>query len=162
MSVSVQDSLIGTWRLVSYEAHDANGNISYPLGKNVKGFLCYTAEGFMSVQVMKEDRPTCSSNDPHFSLMEEIVAAANGYVAYAGRFTVEETAGLVEHHIELSLSPIWVGTDQIRSVTFRACHLYLQGDSVKINGLSQAPHTVWEKVNAHAATGVRDLVRQLT
>jgi hypothetical protein len=144
MSVSVRDSLVGTWRLVSYEAHDANGNISYPLGKNVKGLLCYTEEGFMSVQVMKEDRPR--PNDPHFSLMEEIVAAANGYVAYAGRFTVEEAVGLVKHQVELSLSPTWVGTEQIRSVTFRTGHLYLQGGSVEVNGLSQAPHTVWEKV----------------
>jgi hypothetical protein len=147
MIVSVRDSLIGTWRLVSYEAHDANGNISYPLGKNLKGLLlCYTNEGFMSVQVMREDRRRYSSNDPRFSLMEEIVAAANGYVAYAGRFSVEEATGLVKHHIELSLSPIWVGTDQIRSVTFRSGPLYLQGGSVEINGLSQAPHTVWERV----------------
>jgi hypothetical protein len=146
LNMSMREALIGTWRLVSYEAHDANGNISYPLGRNLQGFLCYTEEGFMSLQVMKADRPRYSSNDPHFSLMEEIVAAANGYVAYAGRFSVEEATGLVKHHIELSLSPIWVGTNQVRSATFKTGRLCLQGSFVEINGLSQAPHTVWEKV----------------
>jgi lipocalin-like protein len=144
--MSMRESLIGTWRLVSYEAHGAHGKISYPLGKNLRGLLCYTEEGFMSVQVMKKDRPKYSSKDLHLSLVEEMAAAANGYVAYAGRFSVDEAAGTVTHHIELSLSPTWVGTDQIRSVTLRTGRLYLQGGSVLINSILQAPHTVWEKL----------------
>jgi hypothetical protein len=112
----------------------------------LEGLLCYSEEGFMSVQVMKQNRPGHSSNDPCFTLIEDMVAAANGYVAYAGRFRVEEATSLVKHHIELSLSPTWLGTDQIRSVTFKIGHLYLQGNSAEINGMRRAPHTVWKKV----------------
>ena len=144
--MSIRDSLIGTWRLVSYEAHDAQGKISDPLGKNLLGLLCYTKDGFMSLQVMREGRPGYSSGDIHVSLMEEMAAAADGYVAYAGRFSVDEAAGTVTHHVQLSLSPTWVGTDQTRTVALRAGHLCLKGGLVKINGTLQAPQTVWEKV----------------
>jgi hypothetical protein len=143
---SIRDSLIGTWRLVSYEAHDAQGKISDPLGKNLLGLLCYTKDGFMSMQVMREDRQGYSSCDLHLSLMEEMAAAASGYVAYAGRFSVDEAATTVTHHVQLSLSPTWVGTDQTRTVALRADRLYLKGRPVKINGTLQAPQTVWEKV----------------
>jgi hypothetical protein len=144
--ISIRDSLIGTWRLVSYEAHDAQGRISNPLGKNLLGLLCYTKDAFMSMQVMREDRPEYSSCDLHLSLMEEMAAAAGGYVAYAGRFSVDEAAATVTHHVQLSLSPKWVGTDQTRTVALRAGRLYLKGGLVKINGTLQAPQSVWEKV----------------
>jgi len=141
-------SLIGTWRLASYEAQDAQGKITHPLGKNLIGLLCYTKEGFMSVQVMRTDRLGYSSGDLHISLIEEMAAAANGYVAYAGRFSVDEAATMVTHHVQLSLSPTWVGTDQTRSLALRSGHLYLRGGFVLINGTSQAPLTVWEKISS--------------
>ena len=144
--MSIRDSLIGTWRLVSYEAHDAQGQISEPLGKNLLGLLCYSTDGFMSLQVMRADRPAYSSSDLHHALREEMVAAASGYVAYAGRFSVDEAAGTVTHHVQLSLSPTWLGTDQTRTVALRTDRLYLKGGLVKINGTLQAPETVWEKV----------------
>jgi hypothetical protein len=144
--VSTRDSLIGVWRLVSYQAQGGDGKISYPLGKQLSGLLSYTEQGFMSVQVMKLDRPKYSSKDLQLSLMEEMAAAANGYIAYAGRFSVDEAAGTVTHHIELSLSPTWVATDQIRFVALSADRLHLSGAAVKINGMLQAPHSVWKRV----------------
>jgi hypothetical protein len=142
---SIRDSLIGTWRLVSYQAQDARGKISNPLGRNLLGLLCYTNDGFMSMQVMREDRPGYNSSDLRISLVEEMPAAANGSVAYAGRFSVDEAASTVTHHVQLSSSPTWVGTDQTRTVALGAGRLYLEGGFVKINGTLQAPRTVWEK-----------------
>ena len=144
--MSIRDSLIGGWRLVSYQAQGVDGKISYPLGKHLLGLLCFTEQGFMSVQVMKLDRPKYSSDDLHVSLMEEMAAAANGYIAYAGRFSVDEAAGTVTHHIQLSLSPSWVGTDQIRFVALSTDRLHLSAGAVLINGMLQAPHGVWERV----------------
>ena len=102
----------------------------------------------MSVQVMKLDRPKCSSDDLHISLMEEMAAAANGYIGYAGRFSVDEAAGTVTHHIDLSLSPSWVGTDQIRFVALSTDRLHLSAGAVLINGMLQAPHTIWGKAKS--------------
>jgi len=143
--MSIRDSLIGTWRLVSYQAQDAQGKISNPLGKNLLGLLCYTNDGFMSMQVMREDRPGYSSSDLYISPMEEMAAAGGVYVAYAGRFSVDEAAATVTHHVQLSSSPPWIGTDQTRTVALRAGRLYLEGGFVKISGTLQAPQTVWEK-----------------
>jgi Lipocalin-like domain len=146
--MSRQDALIGVWRLVSYQAQDVDGKISYPLGKNLLGLLYYVRQGFMSVQVMRSHRPKYGSDDLQFSSVEETAAAGSGYIAYAGRFSVDETAGTVTHHIELSLSPTWVGTDQIRFFALSEGRLYLSAGAARINGMLQAPHTVWERVQS--------------
>lgn len=146
--MSIRDSLIGTWHLVSYQAQDGDGEMRFPLGKDVLGLLCYTEQHFMSVQVMKRKRPNYSSGDLHLSSMEEMAAAANGYVAYAGRFSTDEAAGTVTHHIRLSLSPTWVGSDQVRFVVLSADRLYLSAGPLLINGVLQAPHTIWERVQS--------------
>jgi Lipocalin-like domain len=147
-NMSIRGSLIGTWQLVSYQAQDADGRISYPLGKNLLGLLCYTDQGFMSVQVMKPERPNYSSGDLHVSSTEEMAAAANGYIAYAGPFSTDEAAGTVTHHVKLSLSPSRVGSDQTRFVTISADCLYLSAGPVLINGSLRAPHTVWARVQS--------------
>jgi hypothetical protein len=134
--------------MVSYQGQGVDGKMSYPLGKDLLGLLYYTDQGFMSVQVMKLDRPKYSSDDLHFSLMEEMAAAANGYIAYAGRFSVDEAAGTVTHHIQLSLSPNWVATDQIRFVVLSADHLHLSAGAVLINGMLQAPHSTWQRAQS--------------
>ena len=84
---------------------DAQGKVSNLLGKNVLGLLCYTKDGFMSMQIMREDRPEYSSSDLHISLMEEMAAANSRYLAYAGRFSVDEAATTVAHRVQLSSWP---------------------------------------------------------
>jgi hypothetical protein len=51
----------------------------------------------------------------------------------------------VTHHIELSLSPNWVGTDQIRVVVLSADRLHLSADAMLINGVLQAPRSTWQR-----------------
>jgi len=50
-------SLLGTWRLVSFEALDSKGERQFPLGKQVSGQLVYDAAGNMSAHVMRNDVP---------------------------------------------------------------------------------------------------------
>ena len=57
MAIAVEEKtlveqVIGTWKLVSYETQDADGNIVYPLGKDAKGFIMYNPDGYMSAQIM--------------------------------------------------------------------------------------------------------------
>jgi len=40
-------ALLGTWRLVSYEARDSDGRVQYPLGENVSSLLVYDGGGNM-------------------------------------------------------------------------------------------------------------------
>src|SRR6059036_2134898 len=57
-------SLLGTWRLVSYEARDPEGRVQYPLGENVSGLLVYDGGGNMSAHVMRNDLPLFAAKDP--------------------------------------------------------------------------------------------------
>jgi N-ethylmaleimide reductase len=55
--------LIGVWALVSYTDEQPNREDTYPFGPQPQGFLIYTADGFVSAQLMKPDRPAFQSPD---------------------------------------------------------------------------------------------------
>ena len=82
---SVPD-LVGTWRLVSYEARDSKGQIQYPLGEGVSGQLIYDAAGNMSAHVMRNDRPLFAANDSARGTDAEVRAAFEGYTSYFGTY----------------------------------------------------------------------------
>jgi lipocalin-like protein len=149
---SIRDSLIGAWRLICYRARQTNGEVSYPFGQNLLGLLFYTQEGFMSVHVMNPGRPNYASGGLQLGTTEEMAAAAQGYVGYAGPFSVDEAAGSVTHHIKLSLSPSWVSIDQVRFVKLEGDSLELGAEPILINGLFQGPHTKWKRVNSKLVT----------
>ena len=41
------------------------------------------------------------------------------YIAYSGPYDVDEQAGTVAHHLQVSVIPSWLGTTQLRRVQFR-------------------------------------------
>ncbi len=44
--------LIGAWRLITVEDHQADGSIIYPYGERCLGYLIYHPDGYMSATVM--------------------------------------------------------------------------------------------------------------
>jgi hypothetical protein len=53
----LRERLMGSWRLLSYEVRDRVGaRVGYPLGDDATGCLLYTADSFMSVQIMRPGR----------------------------------------------------------------------------------------------------------
>ena len=58
-----QESFVGTWRLVSLESRTADGQISYPWGRDAVGYIMYTQGGYMSVSIMRSDRAKFASGD---------------------------------------------------------------------------------------------------
>src|SRR5438045_9641154 len=78
-------SLLGTWRLVSYEARDSDGAIQYPLGKNVSGLLVYDGGGNMSAHVMRNDRPFFAAKDPARATDAELRRSEERRVGKEGR-----------------------------------------------------------------------------
>lgn len=73
---SAAASLVGAWRLVTYEDTPATGTKAYPYGREPKGQLIYDASGQMSIQIMKTPHPTIASGD------EEKVTAAEKQALY--------------------------------------------------------------------------------
>src|ERR1051326_8143102 len=112
-SGSLRAHLIGHWTLVSLTAVDGS-QIEYPMGHDATGVISYDEAGHMAAQIMQAGRPRFASGDIDAGTFEELSAALTGYTAYFGTYSVDEGAGVVTHHVEGSLFPNWVGTDQRR------------------------------------------------
>ena len=74
-----EPSVVGTWRLVSYEDRPAQGPMRLPYGTNPKGLLMYDATGHMSIQIMKQPRHTVASGDDEQVTNEEKIALFDAY-----------------------------------------------------------------------------------
>jgi Lipocalin-like domain len=140
------DPFVGVWDLISFERRTASGETVYPMGKNPVGRLIYDAQGHMSAQLMRPDRPQFQSTSASAPPGDKS-AAFDGYTAYYGTYTVSEKDHTVIHHVKASLYPNWVGSDQRRLYEFSAGRLVLRA----INGLG-GPGTesrlVWERARA--------------
>jgi hypothetical protein len=76
----LRERLVGSWRLLSDEVRDGVGvRIGHPLGKDATGCLRYTADGSMSVKIMRPGRLRHRAGG-----LGTDTEAARGYVAYAG------------------------------------------------------------------------------
>jgi hypothetical protein len=141
----IRAKLMGTWRLVSYEARQEDGTVSYPMGKDVQGFIMYTPDGYMAAQLMKPGRTVVTSDDVNKIAPNELATAAAGFFAYSGTFEVDETSKTVTHHVRISLIPNWVGGKQKRNVKFDGDHLTLSGGPITIDGHPQYVQVTWER-----------------
>lgn len=136
---------VGTWKLISWEAMQPDGTIQYPFGKDVVGYLIYTAEGYMSVEIMDPDR---QQSDPNFPLEfasdqtlpdSDRARAYSTYLSYCGTFTVK--GNRVTHHLKVGLIPSWTGSDQVRHFKFDHGRLILAVGNNKLT---------WERAGQHA------------
>jgi hypothetical protein len=126
--------LLGTWKIISLEIRDSNGQPSYPYGREPKGYITYDSTGHMGVHIMNPDRP---KPDPGSSI-------ARGYIAYFGTYDINEKEGVVIHHMEGNTNPSLTGTDYIRYYDF-------DGDVLTLT----AANLVDGKLTPKSATSVR-------
>ncbi|MFJ8064744.1 lipocalin-like domain-containing protein [Psychrobacillus sp. NPDC096426] len=140
-SKTLREQVIGTWSLLSYETKDENGNTVYPLGKDAKGFIMYNPDGYMSAQLMATGRHPYQSGDLHTGTTEEMAEAAHGYLAYSGRFEINEEKKELTHHMDVSMNPTWLSQAQPRIAS-------IDGDQIKIyNGLNPVDKLIWKRVD---------------
>ena len=138
---------MGSWRLISYEVRDTDGElVGYPLGEDATGSLIYTADGLMSVQVMRPDRPRYQAGGIADGTDAESAAAARGYVAYAGPYRVERDS-VVVHEPEVSLFPNWVNATVVREVVLAEPRLELTTPKpLPFGGQELTAVLLWERV----------------
>ena len=144
MSSNMAPKLVGTWNLVSFYSQDPSGQTSYPFGRKAQGRLIYEANGRMAVQLMNPDRPKFASDDLLRTSEAEVRAAFDGYAAYYGSYTVDQSEGIIVHHVEAAHIPNWVGTDQVRHFELQGNRLTLKGDLVR--GGQAVVSLVWERL----------------
>jgi Lipocalin-like domain len=140
-------SLVGSWRLVSYEARDSEGGIQYPLGESVSGLLVYDGGGNMSAHVMKNDLPLFAAKDPARGTDAELRAAFEGYGSYFGTYTVDQARQTVTHHVRGAWYPNWIGQDQVRHFKFDGDRLLLSTPPLLWDGQSLEHVLTWERIS---------------
>ena len=59
----IRHSLLGAWRLVSWEQIKDDGTVVYPLGPDAAGQLMYTAPDRVSAQLVRTKLPPFASDD---------------------------------------------------------------------------------------------------
>ncbi len=137
--------LIGTWRLISWQNRSLlDGEVSYPLGKDAVGYIMYGQDGYMSVAIMRPDRPKFAAGDLLSGGAEERARAAGTYVSYCGQY--EFLGDTVVHRVELSLFPNWVGVEQERLVEVKGDRLTLSTRPILLGGVQRTAHLIWEAV----------------
>jgi hypothetical protein len=141
------DQLLGSWELVSYHLELDTGLTAHPLCENAIGLIVYTPQRRMSVNIMRPGRATWTSPNPAAGTQSEAAEAGAGYLAYAGSFTVDETASIVEHHVEVSLFPNWIGEVQKRFVHLTGDELVLEAPVITdAAGTSVTPRLRWRRI----------------
>ena len=113
----IGSQLVGVWELVSYVDEQDGRENRYPLGAKPEGFLIYTPDGFVSAQLMKPGRAMFRSHDWLGGTAEEYQESGRGYIAYCGRYEVDEEKRTVAHIPSVALLPNLIGGRHLRSVT---------------------------------------------
>src|SRR5215470_16946423 len=146
-SQDLRNKFIGTWKLVSAEAQQPDGKVvPYRYEAGAIGYIMYDATGHMAVQLMQPNRPRFASGDVDKGTPEEIKAAFDGYGAYCGTYEIHEAEGFVIHHVEGSLFPNNVGTEQKRFFEFSGDKLILKPPSRQVGGQQVSPRITWQRV----------------
>ena len=90
---------------MSYTCADENGKIDYPLGPNTRGYIMYTADGYMSVSMSAGDRPNRASDDLMGGTDEEKITEAEEVVERWEAIKKAERAGKGEDTSALAGAP---------------------------------------------------------
>ena len=142
----IASSFAGAWRLVSCEARDSSGRIQYPFGERAAGQLFYDAAGSMSAHLMKGDRTPFAAADPALGSDAEVRDAFDGYVAYFGTYSIDDTASTVTHHVAGASFPNWIGIDLVRRYVFDdEGRLRLSTPPIEVGGRSLEYVLSWER-----------------
>jgi len=124
-AAELRDKVIGTWKLISIETLRPGGQVSDVwMGPHPTGLIIYLPNGYMSVQIMRDPRPTFKESRLT-GTSDEVRKAYYAYYSYWGTYTVDEKEGTIEHKLQGSLFPEEVGRTRKRTVQLDGIKLVL-------------------------------------
>lgn len=125
MSTPLRAAILGGWQLSSFDSRDAGtGAVSRPLGAHPRGLILYTADGYMSAQLSNDD--------------------GGDYIAYGGRFYVDEPTATVRHDVSVSLLPELLQAPQLRQASIDGDRLTLSATATN-GGVTTHNTLVWHR-----------------
>lgn len=149
---SLKNELIGTWQLLSYiELPIDGGDSRFPMGKSPKGLLIYSPDGHMSVQISASKEMSYQSGDRMNATESEMADRMRGYIAFSGKYTVDNTTASVVYSIHTSLFPNWEKHKQFRKIDFEGDVLYQKSlEAILSDGQLVQSYITWKKVEKEA------------
>ena len=142
------DSLVGTYDLVSWENRHESGEITYPLGPDAKGVISYSPDGFVFVHIMANNRNNHTVGDLFGGEVSEIQASATTHISYFGTYEIEGSE--VIHRVSVSSFPNWVSSEQRRNWEFRDDHLLLSAQGLEVGNEKVGAYLIWRRAeNQH-------------
>ena len=140
----MEDKLVGSYRLLSFEHFSDDGEVGRPFGEHPRGFIIYTAERYMSAILMRSDRATFAAGDILGGTTDEKVEAFTSSSAYAGRWEIVNNQ--IIHHLEATTYPNWTGTDQVRDFELTDTHFTLFPPKMLMEGKIRHGRVHWERL----------------
>lgn len=145
--MSLRERLIGGWSLISFESHLPDGRTVSAMGRAAQGHIVYSDNGLVSVNLSRGDRPV-TDPEQFFNARTDVAVAqvARGYMAYSGRFEVDEARAVARHHFDLCLDPALVGTLQERHIRLFDDMLELSvQDASEASGVGRPSTILWRR-----------------
>ena len=163
MMSELQNKIIGTWTLLDWVTRYPELEEPRPMyGGDAEGRILYTSDGWMSVMVMRRNRPNtitgksrndmfklhskiitkgiASLSDTESEAMQPLIIGALAQVSYFGRYSIENDT--VSHHLHVSSVPDLAGKTLVRQAK-------ITGDVLNLVGLGE-PHIDtlnWQRSN---------------
>jgi hypothetical protein len=139
---TLRDRILGAWQLASFTIRNADtGHVSHPLGATPSGMILYTDDGHMSAQLADADM--------------------GGYIAYGGRFSVDEdtsgrakrreTCGVVHHDVTVAMMPELLAQPQFRQAHIDGDLLTLSATTTDHAGATTHATVVWRRAGSSEA-----------
>jgi Asp-tRNA(Asn)/Glu-tRNA(Gln) amidotransferase A subunit family amidase len=147
LATSTAGKLIGTWQLLTITERDAKGLTHEAARGPSTGQLIYSANGRLSVQIMKSARPPTASGSFATATAEELKNAVDGVSSYYGTWEMLADEDCVIHVQSGNLSPNNIGQRAKRCFSFDALgHLSLATPLREVNGKPMSTVFTWEKI----------------
>ena len=117
-------TLVGAWLPDAWETTDPSGNKFCPLGRNARGVIIYTDNGYLSVNIINPDR---IDDIPAGLSLSAMATGECSFFAYSGPYAVGD--GTVEHHIDLCTVQERIGTVQKRLYSVSGNRLVIRSET---------------------------------
>ena len=133
------DSLVGTWKLVSWQVIVENKPPRNVFGAHPKGFLILTREGRAIVLTTAQDRRPGMGD-------AERAALHKSMLAYSGKYRIEGNDFVTA--VDVSWNEEWNGTEQKRHFRLEGDKLFIESapaPSILFPGKTDFRRIVWER-----------------
>lgn len=119
----LRQKLVGAWKLESYIAYPTPESTirrpTYPMTKNVTGFIMYTPDGYMSAQMLIPGQQSFKRGEGEEPQWAE---AGKRFFAYCGPYYINNEGygreEILRHTFQVCNLPGWIGDIQIRTHHF--------------------------------------------